>query len=352
MKRIYFAYFLLLVLATACESRQTGGASIEGHIKGLGNDTLFLYGADKFYDRVDTLVVTEDRFTATLYPDTLVATWLRFGDGTEYPVFMGPNDKLQIKGTADATDALEVTGSQPNEELTGYYRKTAGQGAWADGAPELSADSFITSHPTSLVSIYLLEKYFVQQPCPDFRRIRRLVDSMSGELKDRPYVDALLSLLNEEEKTDAGKIAPAFRIPNADGTPVYRTSFKDKYLLIHFWASWDTLSRRENALYRRIYRKERKNKQFAMLGVSLDTNKASWKEAIRQDTLEWEQGCDLNGWNGAGIVKQLALQSIPANVLLAPSGRVEGRNLDEAAIGQALEDIAQKEKNEQGRKKR
>lgn len=351
MKRIYFAYSLLLVLATACGSKQTtGGVSIEGNIKGLGNDTLYLYGADRFYDRVDTLVVTGDRFTVTLFPDTLVATWLRFGDGTEYPVFMRPDDRLQIRGTADATDALEVTGSQPNEELTAFHRGMKEPGA--DGNLEQLADSFITSHPTSLVSIYLLEKYFVQQPEPDYRLIRQLTDGMAGELKDRPYVDALLALLKEGEKTDIGKIAPTFRISNAEGTPIYRTSFKDKYLLIHFWASWDTLSRRENALYRRIYRKERKNERFVMLGVSLDTDKASWKEAIGQDTLEWEQGCDFNGWNGAGIVKQFALQTIPSNVLLAPSGRVEGRNLDEAAIEQALEDIAQKEKKEQGRKKR
>ena len=62
---------------------------------------------------------------------------------------------------------------------------------------------------------------------------------MTGGLKDRPYVDELLDLIQEEEKVSVGKTIPYVNLPNAKGTQISRTSFKDKYLLIHFWASWD-----------------------------------------------------------------------------------------------------------------
>ena len=65
---------------------------------------------------------------------------------------------------------------------------------------------------------------------------------MTGGLKDRPYVDELLDLIQEEEKISIGKTIPYVNLPNAKGTQISRTSFKDKYLLIHFWASWDPQS--------------------------------------------------------------------------------------------------------------
>ncbi len=85
---------------------------------------------------------------------------------------------------------------------------------------------------------------------------------MTGELKDRPYIDELLNHIQEEEKAAIGKTAPYFRIPNPKGKQINRSNFKDQYLLIHFWASWDTVSRDSNAVYRRIYKQERKNKSL------------------------------------------------------------------------------------------
>lgn len=110
------------------------------------------------------------------------------------------------------------------------------------------------------------------------------------------------------------------------------------------------MSRDSNAVYRRIYKKEQKNKKFALLGISLDLNKDNWKKAIEADTLKWEQACDLPGWE-TGVVKQLAIRTLPANVLLSPSGRIEGKNLSEAAIEKKLKDIEEQEKKEKEKKR-
>lgn len=166
---------------------------------------------------------------------------------------------------------------------------------------------------------------------------------MTGGLKDRPYVDELLDLIQEEEKISIGKTIPYVNLPNAKGTQISRTSFKDKYLLIHFWASWDPQSMEANAALRRIYKKEEKNKLFALWGISLDIDRKEWEEAIKRDTLRWEQSCDFSGWNTAPI-KQLAIQALPANLFLSPSGKIEGKNMSEEDIKKKLEEIEQKEK--------
>ena len=54
MKNIYLAYFLIIMLS-ACGGKSSDTVSLSGEIKGLGNDTLYIYGADEMYDRMDTL---------------------------------------------------------------------------------------------------------------------------------------------------------------------------------------------------------------------------------------------------------------------------------------------------------
>ena len=80
-----------------------------------------------------------------------------------------------------------------------------------------------------------------------------------------------------------------------------------------------------------------------MLGVSLDLDKKKWQETIKAATLKWDQVCDFSGWSGE-IIKQFAIQPLPTNILLSPTGRIEGKNLDEKAIENKLKEIAEKEK--------
>lgn len=342
MKNIYLAYFLLFVLS-ACGSKETNSVSLKGEIKGLGNDTLYIYGTDKLYNRMDTLIVKDDKFSAELYTDTLVSTWLQFSDGTEYPLYLNRGDKIQIKGSATELSSLEITGNEPNNEFTAFQKDLRGLGKPSDKVLEEKAEAFISNHHSSLVSIYLLDRYFVQKPQPDFNLIMKLTDRMTGKLKDRPYVDELLDRIQEEEKVSIGKTAPYFHLRNAKGKNISRSDFKDKYLLVHFWASWDQQSREANAELRQLYKKEQKNKDFALWGISLDIDKEAWKEAIKKDTLDWEQTCDFSGWN-TEAVKQFAIQSVPANILLNPSGKIEGKNLSKEAIEKRLKEIKEKKK--------
>lgn len=349
MKKIYLAYLLLIALLSACGGKDEHTAFLSGEIKGIGTDTLYIYGMDRLYDRMDTLPVNNGKFSASLAIDTLVGTWLLLGNGTEYPLFLNKGDHIKIEGD---TANLRITGNKPNEALTTFLKELKETDEPSEATLQ-QVEAFIESHPASLASIYLLEKFFVQKPQPDFERIRKMTEKMTGELKDRPYVSKLLQSLQEEEKVSIGKNIPYFRLPNAEGTPIARTNFKDRYLLIHFWASWDQQSMESNAALRPIYRKEQKNKysKFALWGISLDTDREKWEKALRQDSLEWEQCCDFAGWN-TETVTQLAIHTLPANLLISPSGKIEGRNLSDAEIRAKVEQITQKEKEKKEAEKK
>lgn len=153
MKKIYLAYLLLIILS-ACGSKNTNSVYLNGEIKGLGNDTLYIYGTDKFYNRMDTLLVKDDKFSATLTTDTLVSTWLQFSDGTEYPLYLNKGDKIKIKGSAAELTSLEITGNAPNEELTAFQKELKGLSTPSEKALE-EKDRSLHQQPSFFAGKYL-----------------------------------------------------------------------------------------------------------------------------------------------------------------------------------------------------
>ena len=153
MKKIYLAYLLLIILS-ACGSKNTNSVYLNGEIKGLGNDTLYIYGTDKFYNRMDTLLVKDDKFSATLTTDTLASTWLQFSDGTEYPLYLDKGDNIKIKGSAAELTSLEITGNVPNEELTAFQKELKGLSTPSEKALEEKSRS-LHQQPSFFTGKYL-----------------------------------------------------------------------------------------------------------------------------------------------------------------------------------------------------
>ncbi|MFR5759135.1 MAG: hypothetical protein ACLUE2_15390 [Bacteroides cellulosilyticus] len=98
-------------------------------------------------------------------------------------------------------------------------------------------------------------------------------------------------------------------------------------------------------MFRRIYKKEQKNKNFALLGVSLDLDRKKWQETIKADTLKWEQACDFFRLERRRLSNNLPYRRFPTNILPQSYGRrIEGKNLDEKASENKLKEIAEERK--------
>lgn len=341
MKKIYLAVFTMALLLAACGDKKSENVRLSGTLQGMADDTIYLYGTDRYYNRLDTIFVKQGKFVKDIEVDTLVSAWLQFGNGMEYPLYMDKADQIEISGSVGKPGLLAVKGNPANEELTRFHQELFGKGLPSEAAVEKAAEAFIRSHPNSLASIYVLDKYFVQKSVPDFSKIKELSEQMAGSLKDRLYMEQLLEYLESYEKVSVGKSASYFQIPGMDGKDIRRTDFKDKYLLLYFWASWSDACRETTRQLKQLYKEKKNREKFDILGVSLDVDKEVWKDAVANDTLDWKQGCDLKGWN-ASLVGQFAVRTLPYNVLLAPSGRIEGRNLTQKEIEEKLAEIAKK----------
>ncbi len=134
-----------------------------------------------------------------------------------------------------------------------------------------------------------------------------------------------------------GNMAPDFTMADTEGKPVALSSFKGKYLLVDFWASWCGPCRGENPNVVANYNKY-KNKNFTVLGVSLDEDKVKWLAAIKTDNLTWTHVSDLKGWSNAAA-KTYGVESIPFNVLLDPTGKIIAMDLRDEDLGKKLGEV-------------
>jgi len=142
--------------------------------------------------------------------------------------------------------------------------------------------------------------------------------------------DQQLAQMAEQDRADkdnswVGKQAPDFSLPDVNGRVVSLTSFKGKFLLVDFWASWCGPCRAENPNVVKAYN-EFKGRNFAILGVSLDKEKAPWQEAIHADKLDWTHISDLKFWNSKAV-ETFKFNGIPFNLLIDPSGKIIAQSL-------------------------
>jgi peroxiredoxin len=133
-----------------------------------------------------------------------------------------------------------------------------------------------------------------------------------------------------------GEQAPEITLPDGTGKTVTLSSFRGKFVLVDFWASWCGPCRGENPVVVAAYNRF-KDRNFTILGVSLDNNKDAWQKAIKDDGLIWTQVSDLKGWTSAAAVAY-SVQSIPANFLIDPNGKIIARNLRGNQLEETLQE--------------
>lgn len=338
MKRIIILFFVIPFFALsqtkkAIETHTENGFVISGTVTGFADGTSVSFLNEQTNLPEKQTSIEKGKFVIKGQMSEPGFKGLVFGDEPPVvPLFLD-NSKIKISGDKNAVDKLSITGS-PSQTLFAEYsnalkpyekifQPNAVSDAGAVNNVEKISEEFVKKHPSSYVAPLAIIRMF--QAGQDGAKAEALYKLLPAPVQSSGLGQYVKQQIEESKINPIGSVIKDFSQKDTSGNLVKVSSFRGKYVLLDFWASWCRPCRMENPNVVAAFNKFH-DKNFTILSVSLDQAKPAWLDAINMDGLVWNHVSDLKGWNNevAGLFQ---IRSIPQNLLIDPDGKIIAKNL-------------------------
>jgi peroxiredoxin len=383
MQKIILSVLVLSILAS-CKDEHKGSFTVSGTLLNAPSKIIYIEetniatGEKKVKDSAD--IGTEGKFTMRVESINENAYNLRFSnDPSPFATIINDASKINVEVDFNKRyDFYKVSGSKASQTIQEFLAKV-NEMQREKFNYLMQIDSIQRSHGDSLLAgdlyakqneitnqlktysqlevqkadkatlaLFILATYQGMANNPNYRmmgftaaELIGLLNEMLNKFPGRTDIAGIRNSIEGQIPKEiwVGKEAPEISLPDTEGRTVKLSSFRGKYVLVDFWASWCGPCRRENPNVVEAY-KQFRNKNFTILGVSLDRpgQKDNWLKAIKDDNLTWTHISDLKFWQSE-VVPVYGVQSIPFNVLVDPQGKVIAENLRGSALEQKLKEI-------------
>lgn len=364
MKKLIYLFTAVAALAACNGGNQ--GYTVTGTVeKAADGDTVYLESVEgRRFVKLDSAIIKDGKFVFKGTQDTAVNRYISYrATGKEGMVidFFLENGKININLTPGENDS--ATGTPNNDayqeiraQLTGLNRqlmdtynsmsdttltdeqrdgKRAEMEELQNKMMEVTKNG-IAKNITNPVGIQLLKQNFYYM---EVTELDPLMPQIPAAYDNDEVIIKIKDNVAKMKATAVGQKFTDFEMLTPEGKPVKLSDYvgKGKIVLVDFWASWCGPCRREMPNLVDAYAKY-KNKNFEIVGVSLDQNGDSWKEAIGKLKITWPQMSDLKYWNCEGA-KLYAVSSIPHTVLIDGEGTIIARGLHGEGLLEKLAEV-------------
>nr|WP_294896437.1 TlpA disulfide reductase family protein [uncultured Pedobacter sp.] len=369
MKKLLFALLLIPFLTNAQDK-----FSLKGDIKNIKtNQTVYLIHVDGRSEKIDSVKTANGKFEFNIdLKSPALAILLLDHTGNDlnskgtpkdiYRFFIEPGQATltakdsiktaKIKGLAVADEYAALNNSTLkvedslmalNKEFTALSDKEKSKEAVVKGFQDrylallenrkTIIAAFVDKNPNSFVSLYSLNNDLATEDM-NVPQVEQAYNALSDKLKAMPMGQAVAQKLEMGKKTGIGVEAVDFEEATSENIKVKLSSFRGQYVLLDFWASWCGPCRQENPNVAEAYERF-KNKNFTVLGVSIDEKADKWAEAVKKDGLVWTNLLDRT----QNIAMTYGINAIPKNFLIDPSGKIIAKNLRGPALMDKLKEV-------------
>ena len=337
------------------------------------NKKVFLIkvGKDNRPIAVDSTEVLDGKFS---FSDSIAIPEMHYvyfeNDRENIPVVLEPGS-IDVKVYKDSVRSSKITGTKSNEDFDKYLKETNDfylelnkiqleiRNASIQQDTLVAKDlndqfdlmrsrltnyeiSFMSKNNDSYISTLILQRMIIQNEIEIenaigiFERFTELIKKTPSSLQIKESIDQYNK--QKEETPKIGSIAPNFTGPGLNDEIISFSDINSKVIMIDFWASWCAPCRVENPFY--VYLNTKfKTSEFQIVGVSLDKDKESWKNAIKTDGLvDWIHISHTMFWNEP-IARLYNITQMPTAFILDSNKKiiamdVKGDDLENLIIEQ------------------
>lgn len=349
--KFYLILFIALPLfglsqtKKAAENAVVKGFVITGNISGFDNGTSVSFLNQQTNTPEKQTTIENGKFVIKGEIQEPGFKVLIFGDQPPaVPLFLD-NSNVKITGSKNAIDKLSITGSPSQNQFAEYttalkpyesiFLPDAAYDANAASNVEKISEAFIKKYPESYVAPLAIIR--MMQVNQDGIKAENFFNHLPPSVQATGLGQYVNQQIQESKINPIGSVIKDFSQKDTSGNVINVSSFRGKYVLLDFWASWCRPCRMENPNVVAAYNKFH-DKNFTILSISLDQAKPAWLNAIQMDGLTWSHVSDLKGWNNevAGLFQ---IRSIPQNLLIDPDGKIIAKNLRGAVLDNKLNEI-------------
>jgi len=293
VKKLYFiSWILLFISLISCEKVETKdvGYQIIAEIAGADDGVAKLVKLDLFTNEpatVDSVRIRNGKFSFkgrvnSAYLHTIILP----NSKGKIHLFLDNSD-IVIKGDIKHFEKLKVIGSREDSLFRSYTLD--------DIFDRKRGKEIMLNYPkynyTAMVAYYQFQYFNIP-----IDSMQLIMSGFNPKVKESYYYDHLNKLYESIKNVAIGQPAPNFKIQDSNGEWVQLDDFKGKFVLIDFWASWCAPCRASNPELVKVY-ETFQNRNFTILGVSVDKDKKRWLDAIDKDRLPWINVSNLKGWD-------------------------------------------------------